>query len=69
MTTYIQPSMIFVELPLSLPMLPLDLSLPMLPIRTHKAVCPCCFGRSETTDSTNRVVMCYECASVRVSKL
>ena len=61
MTTYIQPSMLFVELPLSLPILPL--------VRTHKAVCPCCFGRSETTDSTNRVVICYECASVPVSKL
>ena len=38
-------------------------------IRTHKATCPCCQGRSETTDPHNRIVMCYHCNSMKVSKL
>jgi hypothetical protein len=38
-------------------------------IRTHKATCPSCQGRSETTDPHNRIVMCYHCNSMKVSKL
>jgi hypothetical protein len=38
-------------------------------IRTHKAVCPCCKGSSETTDPNNRVALCFACNSMMVSKL
>ena len=43
---------------------------PLIPlIRTHKATCPSCQGRSETTDPHNRIVMCYHCNSMKISKL
>ncbi len=55
--------------------IPLNLSVYDLPppnpllIRTHKATCPCCQGRSETTDPHNRIVMCHNCNSRINSKL
>jgi hypothetical protein len=35
---------------------------PPILVRTHKAICPVCYGRSETYDPNNRTIICFYCS-------